>query len=311
MNIAVLIPCYNEELTIGNVINDFKRFLPEATIYVFDNNSTDRTSKIAKQEGAIVAREKRQGKGYVIQAMFQKIVADYYIIVDGDDTYPAEKIVTLLKVLMEDRADMVVGSRLQAYEKSSVRPFHLFGNKIVGFLVNKLFQSKLKDIMSGFRVLSKDLVQSITIQAKGFEVETEMTLQCLNKGFIIKEIEIPYKDRPKGSFSKLNTFLDGYRVIKEIFIIFRDYKPLLFFGSIGLFAFIYGLITGGIVVQEFIKTRYIARVPLALFAVGSVLFGILMCGIGLILEVIHARFNEIYYYITKIIKIGRIGKKIG
>jgi glycosyltransferase involved in cell wall biosynthesis len=298
--VAVLIPCYNEELTIGKVIDDFRKLFPEADIYVFDNNSTDRTHEIAVEKGVTVIKEKRQGKGYVIQAMFRKIDAEYYIMVDGDDTYPSEKAPVLLDTLIEHQVDMVVGSRLQVYEDRAFRPFHVFGNKLVRFLVNKLFRTNLKDIMSGFRVMNRDLVKNIVLKAKGFEVETELTLQCLNKGYSIKEVDIPYKERPSGSVSKLNTFSDGYRILKEIFIICKDYRPLLFFGLTGIVTFFVGIISGGVVVQEFIQTRYITHVPLAIFSVGSVLFSIIMFAIGLTLDVIHGRFNEIYSLLTNV-----------
>ncbi len=294
--VAVLVPCYNEELTVGKVVSDFRAALPEAAIYVFDNNSRDKTAEIAKANGAVVVREKKQGKGNVVRAMFQKVDADYYVMVDGDDTYPADDVNKLLEVVARDRADMAVGSRLTNHDAKAFRPFHLFGNGLVKLLVNKLFGASLRDIMSGYRVMSRDLVRGITIQTLGFEVETELTLQCLNNGFVIEEVDIPYRERPSGSHSKLNTFRDGYRVLMSIFTIFRDYKPLLFFSLISGVLFLAGAASGTVVVMEFIKTRFITHLPLAILSVGCVLSGLLLFGIGLILNGIKIRFNELQAY---------------
>jgi glycosyltransferase involved in cell wall biosynthesis len=297
--IAVLIPCFNEEKTVGKVITDFRMAIPSAKIYVFDNNSSDRTAQMAGEYGAIVFREKKKGKGHVVQSIFQKIDADYYVMVDGDDTYPAEFAKNLLEMVVNDQSDMAVGNRLLVYGTKAFRPFHVTGNSLVRRLVNRLFGVSLMDIMSGFRVMSREVVHGITIQSKGFEVETEITLQCLTNGFVIGEIDIPYRERPQGSFSKLRTFRDGYLVLKAILIIFRDYKPLWFFGSLAAFFFLIGIASGSVVVTEFIETHYITHVPLAIFAVGCVLSGIVMSGIGLILDSIKNRFNEIYSFIRR------------
>lgn len=294
--IAVLVPCYNAELTVGKVVSDFREALPEAVIYVFDNNSKDKTAQIAKEKGAVVIREKKRGKGNVVRAMFQKVDADFYVMVDGDDTYPAPDVKKLLEPVVNDQADMSVGSRLMVYDKKAFRPLHVFGNHLVKTLVNKLFGASLRDIMSGYRVMSREMVRGITIQSLGFEVETELTLQCLNNGFVIEEIDIPYRERPAGSFSKLNTFRDGYRVLMSIFTIFRDYKPLLFFTLIAGILFLAGAASGAVVVAEFIKTRFITHVPLAILAVGCILSGLLMFGIGMILNGIKIRFNEMHAY---------------
>ena len=231
--------------------------------------------------------------------MFQKIDADFYVIVDGDNTYPAENAKDLLEVVMKDQADMAVGNRLLVYEKKAFRPLHVMGNNLVKWLVNRLFYVSLKDIMSGFRVMTREVVEGIAIQSKGFEVETEMTLQCLKRGFVIEEVDIPYRERPKGSFSKLRTFRDGYRVLNAIIVIFRDYKPLVFFGLLSFLLFIAGVASGSVVVLEFIETRYITHVPLAILAVGCVLSSLLMLAIGLILDNIKNRFNEISSYVRR------------
>jgi glycosyltransferase involved in cell wall biosynthesis len=297
ISIAGIIPCYNEELTVAKVIGDFKKAVPEAKIYVFDNNSTDRTAEIAQSSGAIVIKEKRQGKGYVVQSMFNKIDADIYIMVDGDDTYDLAEVNRMISMVTHDEADMVVGTRLETYTDKSFRPFHTFGNKLVKNLINRLFRTRLKDIMSGLRVMSKAFVKNINIMASGFEVETEMTIKALKYGFLIKEMEINYKERPAGSFSKLNTFRDGARVIKTIFIIFKDYRPLLFFSMISLFFLLISLLSGYVVVQEFIKTRFITHVPLAIFASGTMILAIISFITGVILDSVNRRFDELYSYL--------------
>jgi glycosyltransferase involved in cell wall biosynthesis len=298
ISIAAIIPCYNEELTIAKVIADFKNIVPpEAKIYVFDNNSKDKTAEIAKSSGAVVIKEKRQGKGYVVQSMFNKIDADIYIMVDGDDTYDLSQVNQMVSMVMNDEADMVVGTRLETYTDKSFRPFHTFGNKLVKSLINKLFRTNLKDIMSGLRVMNRAFVKNINIMASGFEVETEMTIKALKYGFMIRELDINYKERPAGSFSKLNTFKDGARVIKTIFIIFKDYRPLLFFSIFALFFLLISLISGYVVVDEFIETRYITHVPLAIFASGTMILAIISSVTGIILDSINRRFDELYSYL--------------
>jgi len=297
ISIAGLIPCYNEELTIAKVIAGFKNRVPEAKIYVFDNNSTDKTGEIAQSSGAIVIREKRQGKGYVVQSMFNKIDADIYIMVDGDDTYDLSEVRLMISMVMNDEADMVVGTRLETYTDKSFRPFHTFGNKLVKSLINKLFRTNLKDIMSGLRVMSRAFVKNINIMASGFEVETEMTIKALKYGYMIKELDISYKERPAGSFSKLNTFKDGARVIKTIFTIFKDYRPLLFFSMIALFFLLISLCSGYVVVDEFIETRYITHVPLAIFASGTMILAIISFVTGIILDSVNRRVDELYSYL--------------
>ena len=228
--IVILIPCLNEEITIGKVIHDFQDAIPEAKIIVFDNNSTDRTAAIARECGAEVIPESRPGKGHVVASMFRKVDADYYVIVDGDDTYSAEHVRKLLEPVMKEQADMAVAVRLAEYTVTSFRPLHVFGNNLVRRLVNWIFNSNLSDIMSGYRAFSRELVQSIPILSSGFEVETEMTIRILDYGFRIKEVPLPYRERPEGSVSKLRTFHDGFRVLAEIARITKAYKPFTFFG---------------------------------------------------------------------------------
>jgi len=299
ISITVLIPCFNEELTVGKVITDFRTRVPDAKVYVFDNNSTDRTAEIAKSLGADVINEKRQGKGYVVQSMFNKIEADIYVMVDGDDTYDLSEVNRMISMVMNEEADMVAGNRHENYSEKSFRPFHTFGNKLVKNMINKLFRTRLKDIMSGFRVMNKAFVKNINIMASGFEVETEMTIKALKYGYVIKELDINYKERPAGSYSKLSTFKDGIKVIKTIFNIFKDYRPLLFFSIISLLFLLISLLSGYVVVNEFIETRYIRHVPLTIFASGTMVLSIISFVTGVILDSINRRFDELHSYIRR------------
>ena len=220
--IAVLIPCYNESKTIKKVIEDYKKALPDADIFVYDNNSTDGTDKIAEETGAIVRYEYKQGKGNVIRSMFRQIDADCYLMVDGDDTYPADNAKEMCELVLKGKADMVIGDRLSStYFTENKRPFHNFGNKIVRFLINFLFKNKVKDIMTGYRAFSREFVKGYPVLSKGFEIETEMTIHAVDKNYKLVEIPVTYRDRPEGSVSKLNTYSDGFRVLKTIAILFK------------------------------------------------------------------------------------------
>ena len=294
--IAILIPCYNEEVTIAKVIADFRRQLPNALIYVYNNNSTDNTLQIAYENGAIVKNEYRQGKGNVVRSMFRDIEADIYVLVDGDDTYPAEKVHELIKPILMETADMVVGDRISngTYKSQNKRLFHDFGNGIVKKTINKLFKSNLKDVMSGYRAFNKRFVKNIPILSKGFEVETEMTLHALDKGFIIKEIPIEYRNRPNRSISKLNTFTDGYKVLKAIIKMLKDYKPMKFFLSIAIIFFMLGLIIGVPVIYEYILTKYITKVPSAVLSTGLMIFSIITAQCGVILDTVVKDDKEKY-----------------
>lgn len=294
--IAVLIPCYNEELTIEKVVKDFKRELPDADIYVYDNNSKDKTAEIAKNAGAIVKHEYRQGKGNVVRSMFRNIDADIYVMVDGDDTYPAEFVHELIKPVKEGQADMAIGDRLSngTYQEENKRKFHEFGNNLVKKGINMLFDTKLKDIMTGYRVFNKMFVKNMPVMSPKFEIETEMTLYALDKKYIIKEIPIIYRDRPEGSESKLNTVSDGIKVVKTIFNMFKDYKPFQFFGIIALILLILGLITGIPVIIEYLKTAYITKLPSAVLATGLIMLSAIMFQCGLILQTIVKQHKENY-----------------
>lgn len=286
--VAVLVPCYNEEKTIGKVIEDFKKVLPNAVIYVYDNNSTDKTSEIAgSYDGVVVKKEYRQGKGNVVRSMFRQIDADCYIMIDGDDTYPAEYAPEMVRLVLEEDVDMVIGDRLSStYFTENKRPFHNFGNVLVRGLINKLFKSDVKDIMTGYRAFSYEFVKMMPIISSGFEIETEMTINALDKRFNLREIPVQYRDRPEGSVSKLNTFSDGIKVLKTIFRMLRDYKPFFFFGIIGLVLL---LISGGffaVVLTDFFKTGVVAKFPTLIVSVGFASIGVICWAIGLILEVI-------------------------
>ena len=304
MKIAILIPCYNEELTIKKVIEDFRRELPEADIYVYDNNSKDNTAGLAEEAGAIVKKEYRQGKGNVVRSMFMDIDADYYIMTDGDDTYPAEFAHKLLAPIITGEADMVIGDRLSngTYKNENKRAFHNLGNVMVRWFINTLFKSKINDIMTGYRAFSKTFVKSMPVLSAGFEIETEMSIHALDKRFLIKELPIDYRDRPVGSFSKLNTFTDGIRVMKTILMLFKDYKPLIFFSLWALLFLILGLITGIPVIIQFFETQLVPKLPSAVLAVGLVLLSTLSLICGLILDTIvqqNRRLYELYLYRIK------------
>lgn len=296
LKIAVIIPCYNEELTIAKVVNDFKKELPEAEIYVIDNNSTDNSNKLAKQAGAIVIKEPRQGKGNVIRSSFREIEADIYVMVDGDDTYPAYQVKELIEPIKQKEADMVVGNRHanNRYKQENKRAFHTFGNNLVKKLINSLFSTKLEDIMSGYRAFNNLFVKNFPINSSGFEIETEMTLHALDKRFLIKEIPIEYKDRPAGSYSKLNTFKDGFRVLKTILWVFKDYKPLIFFSLVSFLFLILGLLVGMPVIVEFMETRYISKIPSAILATGFMLISVVSLFSGFILDTIVKQHKENY-----------------
>ncbi|WJY26206.1 MULTISPECIES: glycosyltransferase family 2 protein [Sporosarcina] len=296
MEIAVLVPCYNEEQTIGNVIDDFRRELPDATIYVYDNNSSDRTSEVARAHGAVVRFEPRQGKGNVVRSMFRDIEADYYIMVDGDDTYPAEFVHEILAPLETGEANLVIGDRLSngTYFDENKRKFHGFGNNLVKGLINKLYKSNITDIMTGYRGFDRLFVKSMPVTSPGFEIETEMSIHALDNRFLIKEVPIDYRDRPEGSESKLNTVTDGLKVLRMIFTLFKDYKPLLFFSVWAAVFLVLGLAAGTPVIVEFIQTGFIAKVPSAILAVGFVMLAMLSFACGLILDTVAGTHRKNY-----------------
>ena len=294
--IAVLIPCYNEELTIEKVIKDFRKELPDADIYVYNNNSKDKTAEIAKCNGAIVRNEYRQGKGNVVRSMFRDIDADIYVMVDGDDTYPANEVHKLIEPIRNKEADMVIGYRLTngTYQHENKRHFHEFVNNLVKKAINVLFKTNLKDIMTGYRVFNKIFVKNMPVMSPKFEIETEMSLHALDKKFIIKEIPIVYRDRPEGSESKLNTISDGIKVVKTIIKMFKDFKPRQFFWVIALIFVILGCLVGVPVIVEFAKTGYITKMPSAVLATGIMIFAIIIAQCGVILDTEVKHYREKY-----------------
>ena len=294
--IVVLLPCYNEEQTIEKVIKDSRKELPEADIYVYDNNSKDKTAEIAKNNGAVVVHEYRQGKGNVVRSMFRDIDADIYVMADGDDTYPANEVHKLIAPIVNGEADMVIGDRLTngTYQKENKRHFHEFGNNLVKKAINVAFKTDLRDIMTGYRVFSKMFVKTMPVLSPKFEIETEMSLHALDKKFIIKEIPIEYRDRPEGSVSKLNTVSDGIKVLKTIVKMFKDYKPRQFFWIIALVFAIIGLCVGIPVIGEYIETKYITRVPSAILATGIMTFALIIAQCGVILDTVVKQHRESY-----------------
>lgn len=284
-SIAVLLPCYNEEATIGKVVRDFKAALPDAAIYVYDNNSTDRTAEIAAAEGAIVRKEPRQGKGNVVRAMFEDIDADVYVMADGDDTYPADAAPAMVEKVLEGY-DMVIGDRLSStYFQENKRPFHNFGNRLVRGSINGLFGAHVTDIMTGYRAFNFTFVKTYPVLSRGFEVETEMTIHSLNNNLRLFEMPIQYRDRPEGSVSKLDTVGDGIKVMSTIFRMIREYKPLPFFGGLGLIIGIVGIVLCGTVTFEFAKTGVVTHFPTLIGAVMLVITGLLFIIAGIILDV--------------------------
>ena len=293
--IAVLIPCYNESKTIEKVVKDYKKALPEADIYVYDNNSSDRTDEIAKKAGAIVKYEYKQGKGNVIRSMFRQIDADCYLMIDGDDTYPAENAREMCNLILEGKADMVIGDRLSStYFTENKRPFHNLGNKLVRLLINVLFKNKVKDIMTGYRAFSYEFVKGFPVLSKGFEIETEMTIHAVDKNFKLVEIPVNYQDRPEGSESKLNTYSDGFKVLKTIATLFKEYKPAAFFNIISIILFIISLILGVPVVAEFFKTGLVPRFPTLIVACIALVAALLLSVTGIILQVIVKKHKQLY-----------------
>lgn len=299
--IAVLIPCLNEEKTIAKVTKDFKKAIPEATIYVFDNCSTDLTQEKAEAAGATVIFSPIPGKGNVIRHMFNVIDADIYIMADGDDTYPATYAPELIKELETKNADTVVGTRLDEHTDDSFRKFHRFGNLLITKIISLLFKTKITDVLSGYRVFNRRFVKSIPIRSSGYEIETELTIQAISKGFRIYEVPTTYKNRPEGSISKLNTFSDGFLILKTIAIIFKDYKPLSFFGTIAFLMAILSICSGLPPVLDYVKTNYVSHVPLAILASGLGILSILFLAIGLILDTIRKYQKENFILFEKII----------
>ena len=299
--VAVLIPCHNEEAAIGKVIDDFRAQLPDARIVVFDNNSTDRTAEIARARSAQVYREPRQGKGSVVEAMFDKVQADLYVMVDGDDTYPADQVGKLLEPVRNGSADMAVGARLADDKDQAFRPLHVAGNALVRRLINVVFHSSFTDILSGYRAFNRRFARTVPVVSAGFEIETELTVQALYHRMAVVEVPVPYRARPAGGQSKLRTFRDGARVLWKIFSLFRALKPLTFFGGIALALLAAGILAGIAPIADYLTEpqHYVRHVPLAILAMGLVLLSASFAFLGLTLHAINWRFKELHSVLSR------------
>lgn len=298
MRVAVLIPCFNEATTIAKVVGDFRAALPQAEVWVFDNASTDDTAQVARAAGAQVRRVPAKGKGNVVRAMFRDVEADAYLMVDGDDTYPAGAAAALLEEVRQGRADMVVGTRLEDFQHASFRRFHGIGNQLVRRCVAMLFGSPVRDVLSGYRAFSRRFVKSMPVLSHGFEIETEMTVFALSNGFVLAERPIAYGVRPDGSQSKLSTYRDGVRVLRTLLFLFKDMRPLLFFGGVAALMVLAGLGFGSVVIAEFSRTGLVTHPSTAVLAVALTLVGIVSLATGLILDTVNRRANEIQRLIT-------------
>ena len=302
--IAVLIPCYNEEKTIAKVISDFKKELPDANIYVYDNNSTDNTATIAKKSGAIVRHEYKQGKGNVIRRMFREIDSDCYVLVDGDDTYSSRSAQEMVKLVFEKNADMVVGDRLSStYFKENKRPFHNIGNTMVRKFINFFFKSNIKDIMTGYRAFSYEFVKTFPVLSNGFEIETEMSIHAIDKNMQIENVIIDYRDRPSGSESKLNTYSDGIKVILTIIRLYRTYKPMHFFGLISLILSIIAMVLFTPVLFSYIETGLVEQFPTLIVSGFIMVAAIQSFFAGLILQtILHKNRQDFEIELNKLSK---------
>lgn len=300
--IAVLIPCYNESKTVAKVIRDMKKALPEAVIYVYDNNSTDGTDEIARKEGAVVRYEYQQGKGNVIRSMFRDIDAQCYLMVDGDDTYPAEFAAEMCSKVLEKGTDMVVGDRLSStYFTENKRPFHNFGNSIVRGSINRLFKSNIKDIMTGYRAMSYRFVKTFPVLSRNFEIETEMTIHAIDKNMQVENVVIEYRDRPEGSESKLNTYADGFKVLKTIVKMFKNYKPLEFFSLIAAVLFVVGMVFFIPVLVHFLEVGTVEKIP-TLIVSGFVILTVIICWFsGIILSTLVNQHKQDFEYQTQMV----------
>lgn len=297
-DIAVLIPCYNEAKTITAVVADFKRVLPQAVVYVYDNNSTDGTDELARKAGAVVRYEHRQGKGAVIRSMFRDIDARCYLIIDGDDTYPVENAPEMVAAVLDKGVDMVIGDRLSStYFSENKRPFHNIGNRMVRGLINFLFKNNLRDIMTGYRAFSYLFVKTFPVLSKGFEIETEMTIHALDKNMYVENVIVDYRDRPEGSESKLNTLSDGVKVLKTIFKLFKNYRPMLFFGSVALILFLLSLGFFIPVFAEYIRTGLVLKFPTLIVSGFAAIAALQSYFSGLILDVLKSQ-NKQQFEIT-------------
>ena len=295
MKIAVLLPCYNEASTIAKVVTDFRAALPEADIYVYDNNSTDGTAQVAQQAGAIVRHEPVQGKGNVIRRMFREVEADCYLMADGDDTYPAEQAHQMVSPILEEHVDMVIGDRLSStYFEQNKRPFHNGGNRVVRWLIRRFWHTDIHDIMTGYRAFSRTFVKNFPVMSGNFEIETEMTIHALDRRFLLREVPVVYRDRPQGSVSKLNTFSDGISVLKTIVLLYKEYRPLRFFSWLAAFLTLAGVLLLIPVLVEYFHTGLVPRFPTLIVSMFLLLAALLSLFTGLCLDVIVTKDRKNY-----------------
>ena len=295
MKIAVLLPCYNEASTIAKVVTDFRVALPEADIYVYDNNSTDGTAQVAHQAGAIVRHEPVQGKGNVIRRMFREVEADCYLMADGDDTYPAEQARQMVSPILEEHVDMVIGDRLSStYFEQNKRPFHNGGNRVVRWLIRRFWHTDIHDIMTGYRAFSRTFVKNFPVMSGNFEIETEMTIHALDRRFLLREVPVAYRDRPQGSVSKLNTFSDGISVLKTIVLLYKEYRPLRFFSWLAAFLTLAGVLLLIPVLVEYFHTGLVPRFPTLIVSMFLLLAALLSLFTGLCLDVIVTKDRKNY-----------------
>ncbi len=306
IDLAVLIPCYNEEKTIGKVVRDVKATLPDAVVYVYDNNSTDRTVELAQEAGAIVRYEYKQGKGNVIRRMFREIQARCYLMIDGDDTYPLESAPEMVSKVLEHNADMVVGDRLSStYYTENKRPFHNFGNTLMRVCINSLFRSDIKDIMTGYRAFSYEFVKTFPVFSKGFEIETEMSIHAVNYNMQVENVIVDYRDRPEGSVSKLNTYSDGMKVILKMIQLYKNYKPLKFFGALAALLVLVATVLVVPVFVEYFSTGLVPRFPTLIVGGFIILAAIQAFFAGMILEVLAAKDRRDFEYRLKKVQLDK------
>jgi glycosyltransferase involved in cell wall biosynthesis len=292
--LTIGIPCYNESITVGKVITDFRGVFPAARILVIDNASTDDTSEIARAHGAEVVSEPRKGKGYAVQRLFSMTETDYLIMVDGDDTYPAEEALKLIATIERDGGDTVVGHRKSSQE-AAFKTTHTWANVALARLIETIFSARCGDLFSGYRLFTRAFYRNIPMLSKGFEVETELAIQTIDKGFVQRDVDISFRSRPEGSFSKLNTFTDGFRVIRVIITVVKDFKPMLFFTQIALIFFICSILAGAFPIMDYIRIRYVIHVPLAILATGLDLMSALALVCGFILDTIVRYDREQFF----------------
>lgn len=305
--IAVLIPCYNEEKTIKKVVRDWKKELPEATIYVYNNNSTDRTAEIAKEAGAVVRDEYQQGKGNVIRRMFREIDAQCYVMIDGDDTYPAEFGREMVDKVLERKVDMVVGDRLSStYFEENKRPFHNFGNSLVRGTINRLFRSNIRDIMTGYRAFSYQFVKTFPVLSKGFEIETEMSIHAVDKNMLVENVIIDYRDRPDGSESKLNTYSDGAKVLKTIMGLYKNYKPMQFFGLLAAILMIIALAMFMPIFVVYLKTGLVPNFPTLIVSGFIAMAALQSFFAGLVLSTIVQKDRQLFEYKLQMVQMNAL-----